>query len=251
MPPPAQLPCQRNPRQSQPIPAAGAEGAPQGRQTLLRHEGRAARHGELNRSALLLPLPLRPLLLLPPPPPPLPLLPPLPPPPLLLPPLLLLPPPLLTTVTDFVSERDTHTPVAHVPRRLRLVAGIGVGYGVTEPAPVGGMGIPLRHEVLVHVLVVIRLVRPILVVVARSDRDLASQIRRATSSIGNNVAEGFGTQQGNARVRFETARGSLYEMEAGLQMAAAWGYVADAEIAEALVEIRSLGAHIYGLSKKQ
>ena len=56
---------------------------------------------------------------------------------------------------------------------------------------------------------VIRLVRAIVVVVARHDRDLASQIRRATSSIGHNVSEAFGAQAGNSRVRFETARGSL------------------------------------------
>ena len=113
------------------------------------------------------------------------------------------------------------------------------------------MRTPLRHEVLVHVVNVIRLVRPIIVVVSRCDRDLASQVRRATSSIGLNVAEAFGAQQGNARVRFETARGSLYEMEAGLLMSAAWGHVTDADIAEALRESRSLGARIYGLSKKQ
>ena len=113
------------------------------------------------------------------------------------------------------------------------------------------MRIPLRHEVLVHVLNVIRLVRPTIAVVGRVDRDLASQIRRATSSIGLNVSEAFGAQAGNSRVRFETARGSLYEMEAGLLMAEAWGYVAEADIARALTEIRSLGARIYGLSKKQ
>ena len=113
------------------------------------------------------------------------------------------------------------------------------------------MRTPLRHKILVHVLKVIRLVRAIIVVVARNDRDLASQIRRATSSIGLNVSEAFGAQAGNSRVRFETARGSLYEMEAGLLMSAAWGYVTDDDVAEALVEIRSLGARIYGLSKKQ
>ena len=69
------------------------------------------------------------------------------------------------------------------------------------------------------------------------------------NGVSLNVSEGFGTQAGNARVRFESARGSLYETEAGIQAACAWGYVSDADVAEALRELESLGARIYGLSK--
>ena len=112
------------------------------------------------------------------------------------------------------------------------------------------MRTPLRHEVLNHVFLVIALVKKVLVVVQRRDRDLARQIRRAMNGVNLNVSEGFGTQAGNARVRFESARGSLYETEAGIQAARAWGYVTEAEVAEVLRELSSLGARVYGLSKK-
>jgi hypothetical protein len=63
---------------------------------------------------------------------------------------------------------------------------------------------PLRQEILNHTFTVIALVRPIVEAVARRDRDLASQIRRAMSSVGLNLAEAFGTAGENARLRFET-----------------------------------------------
>ena len=85
----------------------------------------------------------------------------------------------------------------------------------------GGMRTPLRHEILSHVFLVIALVKKVLAVVVRRDRDLARQIRRAMNGVSLNVSEGFGTQAGNSRVRFESARGSLYESEAGIQAACA------------------------------
>jgi hypothetical protein len=59
--------------------------------------------------------------------------------------------------------------------------------------------------------------------VQRRDRDLASQLRRAISSIALNLAEGLGCTGGSARARFETARGSLNEAKTGIQVAVAWG----------------------------
>ena len=67
--------------------------------------------------------------------------------------------------------------------------------------------------------------RPLVETIARRDRDLGSQIRRALSSVGLNLTEGFGSAAGNGRLRFERARGSLYEAQAGLRLAVAWGYV--------------------------
>ena len=52
-----------------------------------------------------------------------------------------------------------------------------------------------RHEILTHIFQVIELVRPLVEAIARRDRDLATQIRRAMSSIGLNCAEAFGTQR--------------------------------------------------------
>jgi len=99
------------------------------------------------------------------------------------------------------------------------------------------MHTPLRYEVLEHVLSVVALSRPLVAAIQRKDRDLASQVRRALSSVGLNVAEGFGTASGNARLRFETARGSLYEAQAGIRIAIAWGYFSEQYATPALCAI--------------
>ena len=96
-------------------------------------------------------------------------------------------------------------------------------FGVTELARGVGMHNPLRIQLLDDAVRIVELVRPTIEVVARHDRDLASQLRRALSSIALNVAEGFGSNAGNRRLRFDSARGSLYEAVAGIRIAAAWG----------------------------
>jgi four helix bundle protein len=70
------------------------------------------------------------------------------------------------------------------------------------------------------------------------------------SSVGLNLAEAFGTAAGNARLRFESARGSLYETQAGIGIAVAWGFVAQEDVAPALDAIDALGARIFGLSRR-
>ena len=87
------------------------------------------------------------------------------------------------------------------------------------------MHTPLRHQFLQQILNIITQARPLVSTIARRDRDLASQVRRALSSIALNAAEGFGTEAGNARLRFQTAHGSLSEAEVALELAVAWGYL--------------------------
>jgi len=87
-------------------------------------------------------------------------------------------------------------------------------------------------------------------VIGRRDRDLAAQIRRALSSVGFNVSEGFGSAAGNARLRFESARGSLYETQAGLRMAVAWGYLSAEQAAPALEAMDRLGGRVFGLCRR-
>jgi four helix bundle protein len=107
-----------------------------------------------------------------------------------------------------------------------------------------------KQQPLDEVLSVIELARPVVEAVARRDRDLASQVRRAFSSVALNVAEGGGAGAGNARLRFETARGSLYEARAGLRVAVAWGFVSAQSCAAALEAGDRLGARLYGLSRR-
>jgi four helix bundle protein len=109
---------------------------------------------------------------------------------------------------------------------------------------------PLRQLILEQVLQVIEQARPWVEAIARRDRDLGSQIRRALSSVALNVAEGFGSAAGNARLRFESARGSLYEGQAGLRVGVAWGYLSSEQCAPLLSAMDQIGARLFGLIRR-
>ncbi len=79
--------------------------------------------------------------------------------------------------------------------------------------------------------------QPLLTRVARRGRDLASQLRRAMWSVSLNLAEGFGSQAGQARLRFETARGSLCESRTALHVAVAWGHLQGHRIKHGTISI--------------
>lgn len=112
------------------------------------------------------------------------------------------------------------------------------------------MHTPLRQQLLEQVLTTITQARPLVDATAQRDRDLAAQLRRALSSVALNVAEGFGTRAGNARLRFDTARGSLFEAQAALRVAAAWGYVDERSLVATLTALDRFGARLYGLSRR-
>ena len=101
-----------------------------------------------------------------------------------------------------------------------------------------------------HSLGVIELSRPLVEAIQRKDRDLASQLRRALSSISLNLAEGFGNSSGNARLRFETALGSLNEAKTAVRVAVAWGYFSNDTAAVMLESLSSLGGRIFGLVRR-
>lgn len=110
----------------------------------------------------------------------------------------------------------------------------------------------LRAELLQIVLNTIAGARPLVDAAQRRDKDLADQIRRALSSIGLNTAEGFGTsaRNGNCRLRFESARGSLYEAQMGLQLAVTWGYFTAEQAAPTLTALDSIAKRLYGLARR-
>lgn len=122
--------------------------------------------------------------------------------------------------------------------------------GDTEAAPRGSMRTLTHQDVLDHAVQVITLARPVVEAVTRRDRELGSQLRRAMSSVALNIAEGFGTEAGNARLRFQTARGSLYEARVGILVAAAWGYISADEARPLLDLVNSLGGRVYGLARR-
>jgi four helix bundle protein len=109
---------------------------------------------------------------------------------------------------------------------------------------------PQSSSILEHALGVVELARPLVETIQRKDRDLASQLRRAISSIVLNTAEGFGSGPGNGRLRFESARGSLNEAQAGIRVGVAWGYISSDAVAEVLRSMHLLGGRIYGLVRR-
>ena len=113
-----------------------------------------------------------------------------------------------------------------------------------------GMRNHLHQDVLEHAVQVVAVARPLVEAVARRDRDLASQLRRALSSVALNLAEGLGSEAGHARLRFQTARGSLYEAQAGLRVGVAWGYVSGESAADALESMHALGGRVFGLARR-
>ncbi len=67
--------------------------------------------------------------------------------------------------------------------------------------------------------------RPMMAAIERQDRDLASQLRRAASSVVLNLAEGSGSAGGVRTARYRTALGSARETMACLLVAERFGYV--------------------------
>ena len=78
------------------------------------------------------------------------------------------------------------------------------------------------HEVAMEMAASLR---PVLEALARRDRDLESQLRRAAASVVLNLAEGSG-RWGKDRIQhYRIAAGSAAEAKAVLGLARVWGYV--------------------------
>lgn len=79
------------------------------------------------------------------------------------------------------------------------------------------------------ILEVIRSLRSSIAQLERRDPDLARQLRRASSSVALNVAEGMYSRGGNRAARYHTALGSMRETQACLEVAQAFGYIGPIE----------------------
>jgi four helix bundle protein len=131
-----------------------------------------------------------------------------------------------------------------------VVRGVWRRVGVTEADAWEGMNTTLRQQLLEQIVTLIGQARPLLEAIGRKDRELESQLRRSLGSIALNVAEGFGVQAGNARLRFRSALGSLYESQAAVQVAAAWGYVDERTASRIVADLEAFGGRLYGLSRR-
>ena len=141
-------------------------------------------------------------------------------------------------------------PAAHLPRQRNA---IDVSHGcplARKPRQGVGMQNSRSSSVVEHSLQVVALARPLVEAVQRKDRDLASQLRRAISSIALNLSEGFGAGPGNARLRFESALGSLNEAKTALRVAIAWGYFSSQSAQTTLEELNVLGGRVAGLVRR-
>ena len=78
------------------------------------------------------------------------------------------------------------------------------------------------HDVMLDVIGVMR---PVVKAIEGCDRDLASQLRRAASSVVLNIAEGSGSAGGVRKQRYRTALGSAREAWSCLLVAERAGYI--------------------------
>jgi four helix bundle protein len=98
----------------------------------------------------------------------------------------------------------------------------------------------VAHEALVEI-------GPVIERVARRDRDLANQLRRAASCIASNIDEGRGLVGAQRVHHYRLARGSANEVTTQLRIAVAWRYVAAGDCAAALALLDRVRAMLWRL----
>ncbi len=76
-------------------------------------------------------------------------------------------------------------------------------------------------------LALVHELRDLVPIIKRHDRDLADQLHRAATSVALNLNEGQRSGGGNQQRHYAIAHGSANEVKAALDVAEAWGYVAD------------------------
>ena len=98
-------------------------------------------------------------------------------------------------------------------------------------------------------LELVRTLAPLCKRLARHDPKLVDQVKRAATSIANNIAEGAGRVGRDRRHLARVAYASAAEVAASLRVAVAWGYIADDDIAPALAQLDRVRALTWGLAR--
>ena len=91
----------------------------------------------------------------------------------------------------------------------------------------------IAHDVSLEL---IRQLRTLLPAIQRFDRDLATQLRTAATSVTLNLSEGQRSGGGNQRRHYEIAHGSANEVKGVLAVAEAWGWIEDCAQARAILD---------------
>ena len=95
-------------------------------------------------------------------------------------------------------------------------------------------------------LQLVRELRTVVPAIARHDRDLADQLKRAANSVGLNLGEGESSQKGNKQKHYSLAHGSANEVRAALDLANAWGWVEPSQ--QTLATLDRLMGMLWGLT---
>jgi four helix bundle protein len=95
----------------------------------------------------------------------------------------------------------------------------------------------------------VRDLRPLVEQIRKHDNTLAKQLVDAMNSTVQNLSEGAVHRGGNKRAKFEIAHGEANEVKGSLELAMAWGYIADESGAAAQARLRRLLALCWGLTR--
>jgi four helix bundle protein len=105
----------------------------------------------------------------------------------------------------------------------------------------------MRLRIYSVVLEIIALVARLLRQVKRHDPDLARQMKRASTSIALNLAEGVHSSGGNQGARFHNAMASARETVACVEVSMAAGYIRAEEQVELLDKLDHVVATLWRL----
>jgi len=106
-------------------------------------------------------------------------------------------------------------------------------------------------KILDSMVEMVRVVHAAAAKVARHDRDMALQMRRASTSVALNGSEGIWAKAGKRRSRLEDAVNSARETMMALKLAGACKYLQAEESAAAVKQVDSVIAVLWTLAYKR